>query len=587
MSQWTTSNPGAGSPADIRAGAGRRTSDAASARSAGASVVMASVAATSGWKGLASDALRASIDPLAAELNVIAAQAESDAATLLRYAGEVEAIQQSQNTIASHLEDLTYRRRTLRRRVTDASVPLDSGEQRSLRYQLSSVDYQMTGLNAQMAALVQQRTTADTTAIMSLTGIASRGSFSPFGGILGADTSRPTLHQLEGLSEVDLATLLTLHPELTDVVQKTTNPGDVSAWWAQLTLEQQQTLAIGAAGLIGALGGIPAHARAAANRVNAASRVAWLDAEIARVTDAGYRAGNGQVYAPSTAVATYLSTLQELRAERDYLQRAVDGSVQLYLYNHQKGEIIEMLGNPSTADAIMTFMPGTNTTMDSFYTSTATTGITALTRWEVENPRLGYSVAGFVVKQGAFPQLDGDLMTTGPQNNDMAETLGAKYASFAGELHVIAPHAPLVSVEHSFGSAVGGVAETKDANFAARIALSGIGMTSDYGPSLETQHYAMQSPNDILTQLDVKGFQVFNWGYSTPPDAEHGFTELDSGIPGTPIWTQLMAPLSPPIAAAGDLMSGLDHHNQIISGNVNENRVVLEVVRDIVGSQRR
>ena len=67
-----------------------------------------------------------------------------------------------------------------------------------------------------------------------------------------------------------------------------------------------------------------------------------------------------------------------------------------------------------------------------------------------------------------------------------------------------------------------------------RITLSGIGMTSDYGPSLDTDHYAMRSPNDILDQLHVKETQIFNWGYQHAPTPENGFTELDSGIPGTP-----------------------------------------------------
>jgi len=34
-------------------------------------------------------------------------------------------------------------------------------------------------------------------------------------------------------------------------------------------------------------------------------------------------------------------------------------------------------------------------------------------------------------------------------------------------------------------------------------------------------------------------------------------------------------------------MSGLDHHNQIISGDMNEDRVVLETVRDVTWNARR
>ena len=158
----------------------------------------------------------------------------------------------------------------------------------------------------------------------------------------------------------------------------------------------------------------------------------------------------------------------------DSLQRVVDGDVQLYLWRPDKDEVIEMFGNPDTADVIMSFMPGTNTTMDSFYTATATTGITALTRWEVENADPRIQAAGFVVKQGVFPQLGGNIFATVPQNNDMPEELGAKYADFAAGIHVITPGTPVLSVEHSFGSSVGGVAETQDAGFHTRITLSGM-----------------------------------------------------------------------------------------------------------------
>ncbi|OWP21328.1 hypothetical protein CBF90_12775 [Microbacterium sp. AISO3] len=52
----------------------------------------------------------------------------------------------------------------------------------------------------------------------------------------------------------------------------------------------------------------------------------------------------------------------------------------------QPQQIIEMFGDVSKADVIMSFMPGTNTTMESFYSSTADEGLTSLTRRMVEYP---------------------------------------------------------------------------------------------------------------------------------------------------------------------------------------------------------
>ena len=67
----------------------------------------------------------------------------------------------------------------------------------------------------------------------------------------------------------------------------------------------------------------------------------------------------------------------------------------------------------------------------------------------------------------------------------------------------------------------------------------------------------------------------------------NGFTELDSGIPGSPGWVQAGYVLSPPIAAVGDILSGLDHHTQIISGDVEQNRDVLETVQDLLRKAAR
>lgn len=77
-----------------------------------------------------------------------------------------------------------------------------------------------------------------------------------------------------------------------------------------------------------------------------------------------------------------------------------------------------MFGDVGKADVIMSFMPGTNTTMESFYTSTQNTGLTALTRLMVDDPPAGVDVAGFVLKQGFFPNLaPPEVAGLGPQVN--------------------------------------------------------------------------------------------------------------------------------------------------------------------------
>lgn len=88
---------------------------------------------------------------------------------------------------------------------------------------------------------------------------------------------------------------------------------------------------------------------------------------------------------------------------------------------------LEMFGDVAKADVIMSFMPGTNTTMESFYTSTADEGLTCLTRRMVEYPPDGVELAGFVLKQGFFPNLaPPEVAVFGPQVNLWALPLGSR-----------------------------------------------------------------------------------------------------------------------------------------------------------------
>lgn len=160
----------------------------------------------------------------------------------------------------------------------------------------------------------------------------------------------------------------------------------------------------------------------------------------------------------------------------------------------------------------------------------------------------------------------------------MAESLGASYARFAGELHVVAPGTPTISVEHSFGSAVGGVAETLGANFHSRFLLAGIGMTAEYAPDPKTRKYSMQASNDTNRNFD--GAQLGNWGYAVAPTRANSVIPLESGLPGTPEWAALIAPISPPIAIAADFASGLEQHNRIITADEIENGTVLYEIAD-------
>lgn len=383
------------------------------------------------------------------------------------------------------------------------------------------------------------------------------------------------LDRLTAADASGIEQLLREHPEWATLLRDTPpDPRVIARWWAQLAPDHSVALLTAAPALVGALGGVPASVRVIANRTLAEKR----REELQRLIDS-----RGYTLQPGTYERVRIPVPEAWQSEYDYLSRVVRGDVQLYLYDRGRSQIIEMVGNLERADVIMTFMPGTNTTMESFYTSTSRQGITALTNWQVNNTQFGTEVAGFVVKQGDFPQLSADIIATGPQNNDMMEKLGRAYAQFSFELEALTLHTPVVSVEHSAGSAAGGAAEMAGAHFAARVSLAGIGMTYDWRNQPGTEYFAMQAPNDINKNFD--GVQAWNWGYAIKATEQNGFTELDSGINGTSPTVWGVGAVSPPIALAMEASSQLEHHNQIISGDVSENRTVLNEIRRILESE--
>ncbi|GAA3642970.1 hypothetical protein GCM10022200_28570 [Microbacterium awajiense] len=389
------------------------------------------------------------------------------------------------------------------------------------------------------------------------------------------------LGRLTSLDQNGIVMLLQRHPEWVSLLRESPpHPAAIAQWWSGLDATTSSALTEAAARVVGGLGGVPATVRAEANRTLAHSRLAWIEAEIRRIERDGYGTSSTLPYAHEAAVAQYLRRLAVLRGERDYLDRVVSGDAHLYLYDPDHGAIIEMFGDPADADVILSFMPGTNTTMESFYESTAGSGITALARWQVNNPDPAVTVAGFVVKQGEFPQLSADILRTGPQNNDMMESLGRAYADFTGEVNVIAPDLPIVSVEHSAGSAAGGAAEVAGASFAARVPLAGIGMTAEWVRQPGTDYYAMQAPNDINKNFD--GIEVGNWGYAITPTAENGFAELETGLPGTSPLVAVAAPISPTVALSIEAANQVENHNRIMSGDMTLNGTVLRRIQQIL-----
>lgn len=588
MVEWN--DPGAGDPWVLRIAAWERRLKAGSLTTMSSTVTTAALSASgSSWTGTAQAAFQSAIDENLPDLALLAESLHTTADVLDVYAAEVARIKDRQETLERRRARLEAERDELRAmwRAADneAQGPYITFEEPAARAEalgneLHGVGRELDDLDEEWAALVVQRERADADCIGALSSRDVRGALYGFLGEEGACVpADEMLQQLSTMSVADIRALAAAHPELLDRMLRA-SPAAVAAWWAGLGggdagrgSAQQKALIENLPAFLGALGGLPAAVRVAGNRVVATTQLNALREQLRDVKERRYGTGSLQPY-----TLEYLEKTRVLEGEIDYLQRVANGDVQLYAYDRDAGRIIEMFGDPDQADVLMTFMPGTNTTMESFYTSSKAEGITSLTQTLVGKPPAGTAVAGFVVKQGEFPNLE-NLWSEGPQHNWYASVLGPRYASFTHELDVITDNTPIVSAEHSFGSAVGGKAETAGAHFEARYILAGIGMTGDWEVQSGTKYHAAQGPGDINRYLD--GVENGGLGYDVTPGEVPGVSEHDTGYTGGE-WAQWVAPWSPLIGVPTLIDTALDQHNLIITGDEVANGPVLRDLRRVL-----
>ncbi|GLJ79570.1 hypothetical protein GCM10017586_12520 [Microbacterium imperiale] len=544
-------DPGAGDPSAMAAMADDWGERAESIRSSQTSVRSAAEAASgSSWSGEAHDAFQRQVAAVEPDLLVLATGMSAAAGALRGYAEVVRAIKDEQDSLARRRAVVEDEREELRGQLRVAraessnnyvSFPEPVARARALEIELGDTRDALDAVEAEWDALCERRAAADDALISALSSRDVRGALGVFArGGAAAIPRGGLLTLVASLSEADLRPLVAVHPEVLDQI-RSVPPAEVATWWGALVDGTRTLLVNGIPELIGTLGGIPAVVREAANRLVAAANLEMLLVERSKLALDGPVAVAG----PSGVASPWMlrqilehvneqqhqDRLAALDTEIAYLKRVVAGDVSLYHYDRDRQQIIEMFGDVSKADVIMSFMPGTNTTMESFYSSTADEGLTSLTRRMVEYPPDGVELAGFVLKQGFFPNLaPPEVAVFGPQVNLWALPLGSRYAAFEEELDVITDSTPLLSVEHSFGSSPGGQAERLGADFQARVVLAGIGMLEGWEPQDGTAYYAIQGPTDINRAFD--GMQVDPFGYAVTASEENGFTELDSGFTG-------------------------------------------------------
>jgi hypothetical protein len=340
-------------------------------------------------------------------------------------------------------------------------------------------------------------------------------------------------------------TVLTSPSTVTRILDAALPADIVATWWTGLSAAERSAITAAAPALVGNLDGVPLDDRVAANRTTAAR-----------------------------TLAAYPRTGSDLAsAEASYLAKISSGIVSLYAFDIARDSIVEIVGDPHTAARALVFTPGTTASLTDFYTG----NIQSLAAWEVANSPASESTVAFVSKIGSFPEWS---MSDGPLDNRRSIELGVLFHRFNQGLDTTAVGAlARTSVEHSFGSSVGGVAEMLGTHFDTRVVLGGVGMVAGWLPKESTRYVAYVAGNDVTRYIYglVNGDAV---GYAVSPSAANSFEQKDPALTADS-WYLPLRLLAGIVGPAIEVVEGFINHNKVASASGNTS--VLESIRsDIV-----
>ncbi|MBB3158686.1 hypothetical protein FHS07_002382 [Microbacterium proteolyticum] len=337
-------------------------------------------------------------------------------------------------------------------------------------------------------------------------------------------------------------------------------PGAVKAWWDALPPERRTALIDGAPEVMGALGGVPPLARVAANRIVAGDRLPTVEREIARlesVLDEG---------AMATLRAERRSALDRLLAERDYLGHVVAGEVQLVLYQPEENRIAEMIGTPGPGTRrVLTFVPGTFTSVDSFYGG----GAQLMPAWLADQDA---GMVAFVWKGADFPgddegpvlaeQLIG-IVEANAQSRSVPA--GQALARFSAEMRCDPQisRAGQIGAGYSWGLVAVTSSELAGTHFDAVHSLAGAWVPQGWTADATTTYFHW-SYTDFLSMAQDVGWV----GNGRNPDVTPGFETHIYDRPGdftVPLGGELAPFLDPHGPSVRMSLSPLENHQLIVS----------------------
>jgi len=572
---WTHEDPAQGSPAAIQGLAKFRSARATKIRDAQQALRAAVSGSGAEWKAMSQTAFAAKLSKDAADIELLAAGLEAQAAALQTYAGQLSQLKDQQRVLEqqrssaqtavglARVKLLTVG--TAAPATMKAEVPSSDAVAASRRATAAAqtvVDdagARWRAVDAQWVQLVNDRRSIDSTCAAALQAETALGGLAGLTSARIAGTSPSALLDLiSSMSVNDLKILLTRHPDLAKALEKA-NADQVARWWGALSSTQQDALTVGLPSIVGALDGIPALSRVAANKINAQERIDTLEKAIAHWQKLAVNAGTPH---------RFDERITELNKEHKYLERATSASptVQLYLYDRDDDRIVEMIGTPSPATKnVITYVPGTFASIEDFFGG----NVQRVARYLQQQGGVG--TVAFVYKDGMFPQSIAEA-----NDQEFALAAGQQLAGFTSGLDVqpLFKHAQQVGMGHSWGLANVTAAEESGTHWEKVLSLSGAGMPAGWEKAPHTR-YADFSYEDILQDAQhLPGDPV--WSGHNPRDMgfEHGdYYPAPASLQNHPL-----------DGVVDSVSNGLGLHN-LIAGTSVDNRNALRDMRSFIEDQ--
>ena len=325
----------------------------------------------------------------------------------------------------------------------------------------------------------------------------------------------------------------------------------IQAWWSGLTADQRQSFIRDYPAEAGNTNGIPFDARVEANRANAQDRIDWLSENDPE-----------PVFNPMVMSLGYPQSFakdhEAWEKRQSYLQKVVDGKIQLAAYDPAAQSIVELIGTcDGNTTTVITYVPGTRTNEASFYDG----GPQQLPARLVEEDETG-GTAAFVYKGSEFP--DGDpveAFLVEAKSDEFVAGSAPVLQAFQDAVDLERPAGALsVGMGHSWGVRNLTGAEIEGAHFDKLLALSGAAMPPGWVPDPGTEYSSFTYP-DILLAAELNGVVGENYPMKEPAFEKHVYEP-----PGGNGWAELYS---------------IDNHSLIATADEENEQALRDVRKEI------